>query len=338
MPDKGLQWLLVLVLQLHPLRRPGNRGDSDLVDITDKAELPVPTTDVQPGRRLDVQQIALGPVDTVEHSVHVDARLTALEGVHDVSPFAHDQRTLARHVAAGEVAVHPDVWWTAEPHLDLAISLFVSPGNGTDPGLLRLEPDRGGVRARPPGENRQRFTTVHSLAAGKVTAAADDPRGRCRTGVFGRQRSDRIRLRLIHVPDSQVAVGCVEHRGTVGLARRIRLAPVQLDLLVCVAGDSGDAYPNSGFPLRRVPGLDLIRQRLPLGSGDAQVLTLGPGLLEVEGCPGQAKQQREVIYRHGRRQVGTLWCREDGCGTGVCPVRIGRLRGGSALSTCGRRE
>src|SRR5579864_9185511 len=99
---------------------------------------------------------------------------------------------------------------------------------------------------------------VDSLASVEVAALADDAGGRGGPGIFGFERADLILYRFAHVPDAQISVRLVEHGLSARLARRTRVAPVQLDLLPGVALDDGDPDPDCGGPRPRVPLLDLV--------------------------------------------------------------------------------
>ena len=108
------------------------------------------------------------------------------------------------------------------------------------------------------------------------------------------------------MPDTQVAVGLIEHRLAARLTKRIRLTPKHLDFLACIAFDAGKAQPNTRRSGGRVPLFNLIGKGCAVGRGKAHVVAVRLGLAEIERLLAQAQQHWKVGFSGGGWQVGTL--------------------------------
>ena len=151
---------------------------------------------------------------------------------------------------------------------------------------------------------------------------ADHSRRGRRANILRLQRADLIPHRPIHVPHAQVAVRLVEHRTAARLVGRVRLAPMNFDLLPLVAFDQRHAHPDARRALGRIPLFDLIRQRCAGAGGESNVLPACLCLREIKPVLVQSYEQREVLHHSRRRQVSPIRCREDKNRAGMLPGRI----------------
>ena len=204
-------------------------------------------------------------VGTVEHPIHVELCFAFAIGVNDMRPVANRNPAGSADITAREVAIHLNVWRTAELHHDFALSLFVAPGNQRCVRSLGTEPNFGGVGVRAGGIVQNLVSAEDALAAGQMPSCTDNALCGRRACVCAGQRAGIVAHRIVHVPNAEIAIRFIEDRLAIGLAGRIRVAPMQLDLLPRIPRDQRHAHPDASETLRSIPLFNLKRE--PLAGG-----------------------------------------------------------------------
>ena len=207
-PDQRLPRLLVLILQLNPIRRPRDLRDPHLIHVAHEVVIVIPPAQPHPRGGLDVEQRLRSPI---ELPVDVDATVLAVIGMDDVHPLAELEYPVAVHVR--EVTVDVQVRRAAELHADLAAAsaAFVAPADNRGVGLLDTEPRFGAVRAISRGIVGNHVAAEDPFLSGEVPGHADH--ARCGGGPFvlAGEGADFVLHWIVHVPDADVAVGVVEY-------------------------------------------------------------------------------------------------------------------------------
>jgi hypothetical protein len=130
------------------------------------------------------------------------------------------------------------------------------------------------------------------------------------------------------VPDPHESVRSLEHRFRIADIGSARIAPSHHDrLILAVAFDRVDQYPDRGGPGLSVPQLDGMRQRLASGVEEPDVRSVGLRLFEIEAA--LVEQYGQWIARDIFRHIRAGGCRVDRNRPGVAPD-VGRRALGAA--------
>ena len=277
----------------------------------------VPAAEPQPRWTFDVE---LGGRFAVEHPVDINPARAVPVGVHHVHPLVGRQAALGLDI--GKIAVDVDVRRAAKlhPHFAATVASFISPSDNGPVRLLRAKPKRGGVRAVPRRVVGNLVSAEHALLPREMPSHPDHSGHGGGALVLGLECADLIPHLVAQMPNTQVAVRFAEHRLAIGFARCVGLAPMQFEFLPRVPMDRRNLDPDAGFPLRRVPVLDLIGKGLSINR-EPDVLTAGFRFAEIKEVFVQSHQQREPLDRRPIGQISTLRCGQDGDRASVLPTR-----------------
>jgi len=218
-------------------------------------------------------------------------------------------------------------------HYHLALPVLVAPRQRAAVRLLRAEPRLGAVRTRTHGEIRNLLPAENSLLPREMPCGSDHTRSRRRADILRLHRAHFIRHALTHVQHAQIAVRFIEDRLALRLTRNVRFAPVHFDFLPRVAMDLRHPHPDARRPRSRIPLLDLISQRFPVG-GKAHVISVRFRRREVEEILVQPHEQGEALHARIRRKIRAIGRGVQEKRAGVFPIGI--LRESAPGTKCER--
>ena len=162
---------------------------------------------------------------------------------------------------------------------------------------------------------------------------ADSPRAKRRFSVQRLDVAQFIDQPIIHVQHAQVMVGCSKDSSSVGLTFRLRIAPVQRQLLSRVTLDLRHSNPDACRSSNCIPVVDLISQIRAVGR-KANVLPARLRAGKIKEVPMQMNQHRDVFLRGRLGQIRTLGSRQKKDRTGVAPtIKLSQCVGNRKQST-----
>ncbi len=288
-PHHCLQWLLILVLQLRPVRGALNLGDTHLVHVTVENKVS-PAADKHFCRALDVQRAVSGLRGSVEAPVHIQPRDALLVGVQDMYPRRQGDRTLGPQARPRTVTIHRHARRLVQDHLHNRLGFAIAPADDAVARGLGFEPDFRGVGTGPRGKGGDVVPAKNSLALLKAPTLTEDPVNGRGALILTNEHAGLILRRIVQVKDAEVAIAFVENRFAVGFAGRIGLAPEHFDLLMRMSFDHGDTHPDGGGSSCGVPRVNLIGQWLVVSTGEPKVVSLCFRLRKIEARLIQAHQ------------------------------------------------
>ena len=258
--------------------------------------------------------------DAIQFTIHVNPGILALVRMDHMIPSVQGERAFGLDIR--KVALNRHSRRAEKVHHDLPRSLLFPPRQNRGVRFFRSEPGLRRHWADARRKARDLISAEHPLPCRKVPGFANHPTGGAGADIFRNDRAGLVPHGSRHVPNAHVAVGAVEHVGATRLARRVRLAPIDPQLLARIALEHRNPHPNAGSAVGRIPFLDLVAERHTVPGGKTNIRSVRLGLAEIKELRVEPHQQRKINLRRGKRQVRPLGCGQDVAGPRVPPSGI----------------